>query len=281
MSGSPEEHLKDLYGQLNQRHEQHRAELLARVSASTLDESASLPAKQASSQNDRPPTSPKYRSAAGRSRRWLSRLSLAAAILVLISLGLLLPKDAGVSQAAYTDVIAHFDHKFTYEIRVKFPGMPESTEYRFKVEKDSRTGRVFPSNREFGIWSPRGTHRVILDSEGRQIGGSFEPNEAQGVENKASDAPPTNLSPAVGKRSSAEELAARSDWLNVLRRSAGTETALGQKKIDGADLVGYEVESNGADYRVWAERRTGVPVLVEIDASYLPGKLQLAKFSFD
>jgi hypothetical protein len=281
MNDSPEEQLKDLYGQLNQRHESHRAELLARLAASAFDKSTSLSAKSDCSRNDHHPTSPNHRSAAARASHWLSRLSLTVATLVIISLSLTLFRDVGVSRVAYADVVAHFDRKFTYEVTVTFPGMPDSVEYRFNVEKDSRTGRVDPSKRELAVESPRGTHRAVLDSEGRQISGSFQPNEAQALAQKAQRWPASQRGLAATNGPSAEELAARTDWLNVLRHCAGTATPLGQKKVNEADVVGYEVESNGANYTLWAEQKSGVPVLLEIVASYLPGKLELANFTFD
>ena len=55
---------------------------------------------------------------------------------------------------------------------------------------------------------------------------------------------------------------------NLWNLQDGTETSLGEKEIDGQSAVGFRVKKDEEDYtseiNVWANRKTGIPIRVEI-----------------
>lgn len=57
----------------------------------------------------------------------------------------------------------------------------------------------------------------------------------------------------------------------------GSDKPLGEKEIDGAQVIGFEVTHRGQVMVIWADPQTGLPVLIEAD---LPGGMSMTMSEF-
>ena len=72
------------------------------------------------------------------------------------------------------------------------------------------------------------------------------------------------------------------DWLQLLNDiQNGQENRLGHREVDGRSAVGFRVHQPEADWEVWADPRTRLPVQIELKQPQLRRTLLMTDFDFE